>query len=859
MKKEILLFLILLSSIIYAAKVDDSIYSALNNEDKIKVIIHLNEKENKSPFTVAQETASELNINKKRSFSVIPGFTAEITQEEFESLKNNKNVKAIYLDKKYKLTLQDSVPLINATEVTKRLINNLNITGKSKTVCILDTGINYTHESFGSCSTTDFVNGNCPKVLTGYDYINSDNDPYDLHGHGTHVAGIIGANGVVRGVAPEVNLISIKVCNDAGDCDGSAISSGLDFCIQNATAYNISAISISIGSTTLYSSYCDSSSSFTSFINDAVGKNITVVVATGNDGSTTGIADPSCVKNSTAVSSTTKTDSISSFSNRNSLVDFFAPGSSIYSTYYNGKYATFSGTSMATPHVSGVVALLQSYKQLESNKTLTQPEVESALANSWKTITVNSLNIPRVDALYSLFYIDNKKPIINLDIVNASLFNSTNVILNYSVSDTNLDSCFYNLNGENNISLSSCQNTTITLSNLSNTLTLYANDSKGNLNFSQINIFLSTTTSELLSPLNNINSSSNDIQFSCRGTTNQPYSLNNITLFHNISQEFSANETDTSINGAFLATPSFNLYDIPDGTYIWNCLVRSNSTINNETFAPTNLTITIDTKKPIINSISSSPSTSEATITFTTSESANSTLHYGTTTDTSSNSVSLNKVTSHSFTLSSLSSSTTYYYNITSCDYAGNCNTSSQSTFNTTTSQTTTSSTSTSTSTTTTSSSTSTTSSTSTSTTTTSSSTSTTTTSSSTSTTSSTSTSTTTTSSSSSTTTSSSTSSSTTTTSSSTSTTSSTSSSTTTTSSSTSTTTTSSSTSKITMNAMTMRNTTSKKATQHAQIEMQNTTRKPNPTAPPRLPPSTAALTEDSGVCVAFADSCATE
>ena len=170
MKKIILLIIIavLFIPFIFAAKVDYLIEQELQKEFKVKVIVHLYEKENESPFSINKKVSSQVNLNnKKREFTVIPGFIAEVTSNELEKLKQNENVKAIYLDKKYKISLEDSRKLINATEAVAKLVNDINITGKSQTICVLDTGVNYTHESLGGCSQSTFTSGHRTKVIAG--------------------------------------------------------------------------------------------------------------------------------------------------------------------------------------------------------------------------------------------------------------------------------------------------------------------------------------------------------------------------------------------------------------------------------------------------------------------------------------------------------------------------------------------------------------------------------------------------------------------------------------------------------------------------------------------------------------------
>ena len=703
----IAILLIMLSLSVFAADIDPLIEEKLKENNHVSVIVEMNDhafKDNinsgkKSLYGSVTDTLGS-NLKIKRKYNSFNGFAGNITKEGLETLKNNPNIEAVYYDKLYYTTLLESRPIVNSTIAVQRLINNNNLTGKGFSVCVADTGINYTHADFGGCSTNEFTSGDCAKVLGGYDFVNDDNDPYDLQGHGTHVSGIIAANGEILGTAPEATIVSVKVCNDdsSATCQWSDILGGLLFCLDHKDDYNITAISMSLGTTAVYSTYCDSTSQVTKMINNATGQNITVVVASGNGASLTGISDPACVQNSTAIGATydfvgtyigscvddnTSVNNIACFSNINGITDLLAPGAEIYSTYSNGKYATLSGTSMSTPIVSGSVAILQQYKKLESNSTLTPAVVVEALRAGGKNITSGSWTIPRADIVGALIRIDTKVPeVIIATLSNGSVYNSTNLDYNFTAVDTNIDSCFYSLNGAVNISLSSCANTTFSFTNLNNTILFYVNDSAENINTTQIIFDIDVVLSSLDSPVNFFNTSSNTLIVNCTSQVIPSKNLINSTLYHNITGIFSANITINSSN--YINSSSFTISDIPDGTYSWNCLAFGNNTNVLSAFGSSNFTFTVDTLKPIFSSISSSADSSSATITWSSNELSNSTVYYGTTIATSSFSDNSGFVTSHSLSLSSLSSSTLYYFNVSGCDNIGNCT--SSSTFNFTTS-----------------------------------------------------------------------------------------------------------------------------------------------------------------------------
>lgn len=389
-------------------KINDEVLREFSSKDKVKVIVKLKE---------GHDFKSSLASQRKKFYSS-NGFAAELSADELEKLESSGDVEKVNVDHKVKAFLQDSVSLIGAVSAEPLGINGTRITGEGQSVCVIDTGIDYTHSDLGTCSSAQFLAGNCSKVPAGYDFVNLDSDPADDNSHGTHVSGIIAANGTKRGVAPKARIVSIKALDNNGDGTFSDVISGIDWCVANATKYNITAISMSLGtdSPLLFSSDCDSfDSSTTAAVNAALAKNISVVAASGNSGSTSGISLPACISGVISVASSTKSDTVSGFGNRNSITDLIAPGSSISSTVPGG-YATFSGTSMATPHVAGAIALLQQFKKDESNISLTPSQAESALKQTGVGIFDSSTGITfkRIDVFKAMGYVDSIPPALTL-------------------------------------------------------------------------------------------------------------------------------------------------------------------------------------------------------------------------------------------------------------------------------------------------------------------------------------------------------------------------------------------------------------------------------------------------------------
>ncbi|WP_261381298.1 S8 family peptidase [Paenibacillus cremeus] len=207
---------------------------------------------------------------------------------------------------------------------------------------VIDTGVDYNHPDLRYC------------LSRGINILNRQMLPLDDNGHGTHIAGTIAAytrQKGVMGVAPQAVIHPVKAFDHQGGAYVSDIISGIDWCVLN----NVNIINMSFGMKT-YSKALEAA------VLSAYRAGIVVVASSGNEGKQAEVDYPARLKQVIAVGATTRKGYIAPFSNVGKQIDIYAPGEKIYSTWLRGKYNELSGTSMATSHVSGVIALMLAQK-----------------------------------------------------------------------------------------------------------------------------------------------------------------------------------------------------------------------------------------------------------------------------------------------------------------------------------------------------------------------------------------------------------------------------------------------------------------------------------------------------------------
>ncbi len=311
-----------------------------------------------------------------------------------------KNVKYVEPNIEFHATLEQAGPIVGAPQSW-----DLGYTGKGITVALVDTGIDGTHPDLKG------------RITSFKDFVLGKTTAYDDFGHGTHCAGIIGgsgaaSNGKYKGMAPEVTFIGIKVLGKDGSGSLDNILAGINY----AASTDARIISMSLGSN-------DHSQAMDDAVTKAVAGGKVVICAAGNSGpGAKTIGCPADTPNALTVGATDKSDNIASFSSRGPTKDgrikpdVCAPGKDIVSTRATGTndgkaidnyYLSMSGTSMATPMVSGIVADL-----LQKKPDLTPAQVKDIMEKTAKRlgsgVPNNNYGYGRVSIINAINYLDGK-------------------------------------------------------------------------------------------------------------------------------------------------------------------------------------------------------------------------------------------------------------------------------------------------------------------------------------------------------------------------------------------------------------------------------------------------------------------
>jgi subtilisin family serine protease len=344
----------------------------------------------------------------------LPIVAIEVDERVLADLDADADVISVTLDEPRKPSLMTSVPLIGAPTAW-----SLGASGAGWSIAVLDTGVAKQHPflagkvvseaCYGTNAADAASTSTCPDGVDTTAVGSGLPCPANVYGcnHGTHIAGIAaGHSASLSGVARAASIIAIKVFSSIDDpsfcypvgppCAGafdSDILAGLDRVYALRTQFDIAAVNLSLGGGE-YSGSCDADEpAYKTAIDLLRSVDIATVISSGNSGSASTMGAPACISSAVAVGASTKTDLLATFTSRSPLLALLAPGTNIYSSVPGGGYATFSGTSMAAPHVAGAWAVLKS-----RNPTASVTDVETALTSTGLPIAdaANARTWPRL-------------------------------------------------------------------------------------------------------------------------------------------------------------------------------------------------------------------------------------------------------------------------------------------------------------------------------------------------------------------------------------------------------------------------------------------------------------------------------
>jgi subtilisin len=297
----------------------------------------------RAPGAAERAVVSGLGGRVKYSYRIVNAVAANIPAAAVSALLRNPRVVTVEADIEAHAIDAELDAAWGVKHIGAGAVHGAANKGAGVKIAVIDTGIDYTHSD---------LDGN---YAGGYDFANDDNDPMDDHFHGTHVAGTIAAedndSGVV-GVAPEADIYALKVLDENGSGFFSDIIAAVDWTVANG-------IEVTNNS---YGSSRDPGSIVAAAFANSAAAGVLHIASAGNSGKPSGkgnnVGYPARYASVVAVAATNSNDTRASFSSTGPDVEVAAPGVGVVSTFLGGGYASFNGTSMASPHVAGTAALV---------------------------------------------------------------------------------------------------------------------------------------------------------------------------------------------------------------------------------------------------------------------------------------------------------------------------------------------------------------------------------------------------------------------------------------------------------------------------------------------------------------------
>lgn len=427
---------VLLGATEEAAAIPGEVAQAATTEGEAQVLILLRAEEGggraseRAAIRQAQEALLERfapgAFELKYRYQALPALAGRITAEGLRMLGSDRQVLAVQLDRQGSGHLGQSVPALQANVLHR----DYDLTGAGVTVAVVDSGVDTDHPDIVDDLVAQhcFTDGNCPPYGN-----NEGSSAEDEQGHGSNVASIITARGVVAGpgFAPDAEIVAVRVLDQYNRGWVSDWVAGLDWLVAQQPVLDVDIVNMSLGTWALYSGNCDAREPLLAY---AVARlralGVTLFASSGNQGNAEAMAAPACNSGVVAVGATydgnlgrepdspysdyhdwfganwptcydafSSLETITCFTNSSDMLDLLAPGARITGAGLDGGRWTFIGTSQAAPTAAGIAALL-----LQADPELTPMRVEQMLEESGRPVTDprNGRRVPAVNALAAL-------------------------------------------------------------------------------------------------------------------------------------------------------------------------------------------------------------------------------------------------------------------------------------------------------------------------------------------------------------------------------------------------------------------------------------------------------------------------
>jgi subtilisin family serine protease len=325
----------------------------------------------KASSTTGRDLVEKYGGSVNKTFgSALNGYTATLSATEAKHLAADPAVAAVEQNQRVSVadTTQSNAPwgldrIDQASLPLSGTYTYPDSAGSGVTAYVIDTGVRITHQQISGRATY------------GYDAVDGDTSAADGNGHGTHVATTIA--GSTYGVAKNAKIVAVRVLDNNGSGTTAGVIAGIDWVTRNHSGPSVANLSLGGGA----------SATLDAAVRTSIASGVTYAVAAGNSNANASSYSPARVTEALTVGATTSTDARAGYSNYGSVLDVFAPGSSITAGWNTSDTATstISGTSMATPHVAGAAAVY-----LAAHTSATPAQVATALVNGATTGKVTS-------------------------------------------------------------------------------------------------------------------------------------------------------------------------------------------------------------------------------------------------------------------------------------------------------------------------------------------------------------------------------------------------------------------------------------------------------------------------------------